>query len=175
MKFAIKGLLLLFVAASVVYLVVSETRTAAPPTTAAGGQTKSAAPLLDKVTPANPTLSRTAQTAPVVVVYYFHGISRCTTCLTMERFAREAVEGTFAAELAAGRLAWRSVDYDEPESKHFVTDYGLVASAVVVVPTKPDGDKAWRNLGRIWDLVGDEESFKAYVVGQVREFLDGGA
>ncbi len=80
---------------------------------------------------------------------------------------------TLAAEMGAGVLKWESVDYDKPAHGHFVKDYGLSASALVLVPAADEGQDHWRKLDRIWDLVGDEAAFKTYVTDEMRAILRG--
>ena len=113
-------------------------------------------------------------TAPhQIVVSYFHGDVRCPTCKKLEAYSREAVEKTFAAEIAAGRLAFKMVNTDRPENEHFVTDYSLVTKALVV--TEESGGKVvrWTNLDKIWTLVrGDQQAYTDYVVAGVRAYLE---
>ena len=174
MKSIVTVVLLLFVAASVVYLVVSETRSK-PATTDSAPTT---APGIGTGTDRNPGLATqpgltNERTAPGVVVYYFHGAMRCPTCLKMERYAHEAIEEAFAAGIDAGLIEWRALNYDEPVHEHFVKEYGLTASALVVVSQAHAGADSWRNLDRIWDLVSDEVAFKVYVVEAVNAVLRG--
>ena len=49
------------------------------------------------------------------------------------QYSEEAIRGGFADELASGRLAWRVVNIDEPENKHFVQDFELVTKSLVLV------------------------------------------
>jgi hypothetical protein len=113
-------------------------------------------------------------TAPhQIVVSYFHGDVRCPTCKKLEAYSREAVEKTFAAEIAAGRLAFKMVNTDRPENEHFVTDYSLVTKALVV--TEESGGKVvrWTNLDKIWTLVrGDQQAYTDYVAAGVRAYLE---
>jgi len=108
----------------------------------------------------------------MLVAYYFHGNFRCKTCLAMERYAREAIEGGFEDELKDGTIAWRAVNYDQPENEHYVKAYGLTASAVVLVASSEGETPSFRNLALIWDLVGDEAAYKAYIVSEVSEMLE---
>ena len=173
MKSAITAVLLLFVAGSVVFLVVSESRsptelrTPAPPTASPGLPERESLKTEGNVP--DPADARRAGT----VVYYFHGTMRCPTCLKMERYAREAVQEALGAEIDAGLVEWESVNYDESANEHFVREYGLSASALVVVSPDERSTPDWRNLERIWDLANDEAAFKAYVVEAVNAMLRG--
>jgi len=172
MKGVVTIVLLLFVAASVAYLVVSEARSKTAPTAPA---TRGA----DQLQPvANGSLRATNKPAnekqtPVLVAYYFHGTLRCPTCLKMEKDAREAIQDAYQAEVASGRVRWQAVNYDEPANEHFVKDYGLVASSLVIVSGEAVASGVWRKLDRIWDLNGDEQAYKNYVIDEVKNMLRG--
>ena len=172
MKSAVTVILLIFVAASVAYLVVSEAR---PKTATTDPATRGA----DQSQPvASESLQATAKPAnerrsPVLVAYYFHGTSRCPTCLKMEKYAREAIEETFDSDIQSGRVQWQAVNYDESANEHFVKDYGLVASSLVIVSGEAVASGARRKLDRIWDLIGDEQAFKNYVIDEVKNMLRG--
>lgn len=173
MKSAVTAILLLFVAGSIVFLVVSETRrpadSASPPPTGAS----QALPGQESSKTANVSPDSAPARHAGTVAYYFHGTMRCPTCLKMEQYAREAIEEAFAAEMDAGLIEWHGVNYDEPANEHFLKEYGLTASALVVVGASSGGPGQWRNLDRIWDLVNDEGAFKAYVVEAVTAMLRG--
>jgi hypothetical protein len=104
---------------------------------------------------------------PITMVYYFHGDTRCPTCLSIEKQASETVQSKFEAEIAAGRLRFFSVNYDTPEHRHFRDDYGLSFGSVVVVK-----GARFENLSDVWTFVHDDRpKFDAYVVEHVAQFL----
>ena len=109
-----------------------------------------------------------------VIAYYFHGNFRCITCRTIEAYSEEAITKGFPDELASGRLAWRVVNMDEPENKHFVRDFELVTRSLVLVEYRNGKVTRHENLKQIWQLVRDKESFVNYVRTFTREFLGGG-
>ena len=149
-KNLVAATLLLFVGASVLILVGRELRETT------GDATNSATEQL----PAN-----------ALVVYYFHGDTRCPTCRHIEDYSHEAVQGGFAEELAPERVLWRVVNYEQPENSHFATDYEIVAPTVVLVRTADGRVADWRNLGRVWELVGDQDAFTEYVHDEIRSML----
>jgi hypothetical protein len=67
-----------------------------------------------------------------VIAYYLHGTFRCTTCRTIEKYSKEAIEKYFANELKSGKLEFRPVNIEEPENKHFIQDYQLVTRSLVL-------------------------------------------
>lgn len=106
-----------------------------------------------------------------VVAYYFHGTQRCHTCLTMEAYAGGALAEGLSNALQSGQLQFRSVNVDETANEHFVKEYDLYASALVMVEMAGDEVKRAKNLKQIWDLVGDESKFKAYVRDEALAYL----
>lgn len=106
-----------------------------------------------------------------IMIYYFHGTRRCNTCRTIEAYAKEAIEGKYSEQLDSGRLRWNVVNTDEPENEHFVEDFNLVSSSLVIVHM--DGDKVARYqiLQDAWTLVRDKPRFIEYVQRSVAEYL----
>jgi hypothetical protein len=174
MKKVVRVVLLLFVAASVTYLIVDRCCPGPTGNGAGGGSRNNARTATNVEVPTSGEGSTSVRTAPVLVAYYFHGTSRCPTCLKIEQYARDAIDGAYQAEIGSGRVRWEAVNYDEPANEHFVKDYDLVASSlVVIVSDQSAAPSAWRKLDRIWDLVGDEQGFKNYVIDEVKNMLRG--
>ena len=149
-KQVVRLLLLIFVLLGVVWIVVQET---APDS----GDTGTTVP---------------QDTARVVVAYYFHRTARCATCLKIENEARAEIERSFGVELNRGEMMFRSVDIEQRGDEHFKHDYQIVSQALVLVDYRQGIRHRWRNLDRVWELVGDEDQFNAYVYDEVRAFLD---
>ncbi|MGA9117533.1 MAG: nitrophenyl compound nitroreductase subunit ArsF family protein [Bacteroidota bacterium] len=108
-----------------------------------------------------------------VAVYYFHGNVRCTTCRTIEALTREALETGFREELREGRLVWRVVNVEDPESEHYAEEFALSSSSVVLERTAEGSRPEWKKLNRVWELVhGEKEEFLAYVREETRAYLE---
>jgi hypothetical protein len=108
----------------------------------------------------------------LIVVSYFHGDFRCPTCKKIEAYSRDAVEKTFAKELATGRLAFKAVNIDRAENEHFIHDYSLVTRSLVVTEESDGKVVRWTNLDKIWEFVrGDQQAFTDYVAVGVRAYL----
>lgn len=106
-----------------------------------------------------------------LVVYYFHGETRCPTCRKIEDDAHKAVESAFAKELAEDRMLWKVVNYEQPENSHFATDYEIVSPTVVLVRITNGEVADWRNLMRVWELVGDRDAFTEFIQKETRSML----
>ena len=166
LKTIVTIVLLLFVAVSIVYLIVEES--GGKPTQDTMQTDERPAVTQEK----KESVSDSKPARRKVVAYYFHGNFRCMTCRTIEAYAKEAIETGFPEALKDGRLEFRVVNIEEPANEHFVEDYQLAASSLVLVDTQNGEQKDWRNLERVWELVGNELKFKAYVEAAALTFLE---
>ncbi len=158
--------LLLFVAASVVYLLHKETSAGAEPP----------APAI--VTPCADGAAGTAGCAPEAaeprfVAYYFHTTRRCRTCNTIQALAAETIQGGFAKEIEAGVLAWLPVNVEQPGNEHFVTDYQVTGSTLVLAERKDGEPLRHLRLDKTWDLFGDKPRFVEYVTTELDSLMSG--
>jgi hypothetical protein len=156
LKSVITGILLLFVAAAVVTL-IAKRPAGSPPE-------KSAADLASAT-------GDIQQLRDGVIVYYFHGNTRCPTCNTIEAYSKEAVETLFADELNSGRVQFQVVNYDESRNEHFMGDYNIGFQSLVLVDIKDGEEVRFKDLSAIWDLVGNKEAFLNYVQSEIRAYL----
>ncbi|HOW59687.1 MAG TPA: nitrophenyl compound nitroreductase subunit ArsF family protein [Candidatus Omnitrophota bacterium] len=106
-----------------------------------------------------------------IVVYYFHGTFRCSTCNKMERHSREAIERAFKDELASGKLVFKSVNVESKGNEHFVNDYQLYTKALILSSVKDGKEIRSKNLDKIWQLVRNREQYENYVRDEVSAFL----
>lgn len=108
-----------------------------------------------------------------VIAYYFAGKVRCSSCRKIEALSRKAIGDGFPRETADGRVRFLAVNVDEPGNRHFVDDYRLDSSALVLVETRDGKPAGWRNLRDVWTLLDDETRFLEYVRGNVASGLKG--
>ncbi len=106
-----------------------------------------------------------------VIAYYFHTNTRCSTCIKIEQYSREAIEKGFPYELKAGTLELRIVNYEQPENRHFIQDYKLVSKSLVLVNLVNGKQTRWTNLKLVWQLTGRKDAFLNYVRKEVRGYL----
>lgn len=165
-KGIISAVLILFVAASVVTLLVKGTGEEPE------GAEQSEAGTGTVSGEAAATQTAVEQAGHAIVAYYFHGNFRCATCRKIEAYSREAIEASFAKEIESGVLVWRPVNVDETPNKHFAHDYDLTTRSLVL--SEVDGGKEikWKNLEKVWDLVGNKDKFFEYVQDETAAYLE---
>ena len=106
-----------------------------------------------------------------VTLINFHGAKRCRTCIRIGDLAKQTLDDEFVAEEQSGKVRWEHINYDEPANAHYVKDYALVSSTVLVTLWKDGKEVKWNRLDGVWDHVGDEPTFRAYVAQGVRDLL----
>jgi len=154
LKSVITAGLLTFVAITMLVLVLKETKPSPASTS-------------------SPPAAEKAATSPglKLIACYMHGKVRCPTCMSIEAYAKEAVETGFGDDLKGGQIQWRIVNYEEPGNEHFATDYKLAAPCVVLVRMRHGNQVAWKSLPEVWELVGDKPEFLKFVQKNIRELL----
>ncbi|MCP3967386.1 MAG: hypothetical protein GY750_08390 [Lentisphaerae bacterium] len=144
-------LLLLFVLASFAYIVVKEVRASRNSL---------------RLTSELPT-----EGLPQLVVYYFHGNTRCNTCRNIEGYTVEAVKNNFEADLKVKSLIIKPVNIELPENEHFIKDFNLTSKSVVLSKQDKGKQVKWKNLNKVWSLVGDKGKFTKYIKEEVGNFI----
>ncbi len=107
-----------------------------------------------------------------LIAYYFYGNVRCPTCRAIEEGARVALQEFFPSEIESGTLEWKTINTDEVWNSHYVKDFELVASSVVVAEASGAETVEWKNLHKVWQLVHDKEAYFDYIRTETRPFLE---
>ena len=161
--------LLAFAGLGVVFAVYQERRPvpqapAAPEPPAAQAQAK-AEP--------RPAPSRATKKAerPVVIARYCHGHARCSNCVKIEQYSREAIETGLRKALDSGRLRFEVVDVEEPAHRHYIQDYGLYTKSLVLVAEAGGKEVRHKVLNGVWDHLSDKTAFMTYVKSETESFL----
>jgi hypothetical protein len=125
-----------------------------------------------------PTASVLAQKASApspgvhkVIAYYFHTNTRCSTCIKIEAYSKEAIEKGFPEELKNGTLKMQVINYENPGNRHFMKDYKLVSKSLVLVNMVNGKQTEWTNLKMVWQLTGRKDEFLNYVRKEVLSYL----
>jgi hypothetical protein len=157
--------LLIFVAGSVGYAIIKESGLREEPRSPASPATKGTVNIETQ------DITEAAESDSRVVAYYFHGNTRCATCRAIESYAKEAIEGGFPNALKKGRLEFKALNVEEPQNEHFVQDYQLSASSLVLARFEKGKQRDWKNLQLVWELVRDHDAFVIYVQEETKSFL----
>lgn len=129
--------------------------------------------------PAQETLSKEtvtdsgpSVTAPrKLTVYYFHGNYRCRSCTMIENLTKQAVNSGFTKELKNGRMDLQVINIEEPGNEHFAQDYKLYTKSVILSDKVNGKEQSWKNLDKVWTLLGDPDKFIDYIQTEVQTLL----
>lgn len=136
------------------------------------GEEKDKGKVKVEVAPPPSKSSQEASSQPTrIVVYYFHGTTRCQACLDIERMARETVYESFFGDMMEGLLEWRAVNYDIPSNAALCADFNLPYPSLVLVSEASGSTTDWKLLERTWDLVSTPDEFRAYVKSEIESLL----
>ena len=106
-----------------------------------------------------------------VVAYYFHGTFRCSSCLMIEQYSREAIEKYFGNELKLGRLVFKVINVEEKSNEHYINDYQLYTKSLVLSLVKDGKEIKSENLVKVWEYFGNKDKFYEYVKNNVDSYL----
>lgn len=111
-------------------------------------------------------------TAGIEVIYFF-GKQRCSTCVAMEKFAKEAVDSAFADKTKEGRIIFKSIDISTPEGEKLADLFEVSSSSLYIVdnnPSKPE--KVDMTAFGFRNARNNREVFKQGIIDQINKFLD---
>jgi hypothetical protein len=124
-----------------------------------------------------------------VTVYYMHG-TPCVTCIRVKEIAAALVQREFADELAAGRMRYLPLNYQEPRNKHLAERFNVGHNMIIVhrtyapqVSVEPAADSAvitrtaierQVRLDEVLRLARDTEKLEQYIRQGIRRALDDG-
>jgi hypothetical protein len=106
-----------------------------------------------------------------VVVYYMHAAARCAACNAVEAMARELIASRFSDAVRAGRLEWRSVNYEQNEP--LARRYDVAGSEIVIVCLVGNKEVSHVRLNRVLEFAGKPDEFRQYVQPAIRKCLQG--
>ena len=107
------------------------------------------------------------------IATYFLTNVRCPSCLTIERLTAETIQAEFAEELGAGLLEFRTINIDGDGNYHFVKDYQLYTKSVIISEEVKGEEVRWKNLPKVWELLGNEKKFRKYIKDEIATFMAG--
>jgi hypothetical protein len=133
------------------------------------------APAGDKSPGAKKQARGTAAKQPIakgmVIARYCHGHARCSNCIKIEQYSREAIEAGLRKDIDSGRLRFEVVNVDEPANRHYIQDYGLYTKSLVLISEAGGKELRHKVLNDVWNLLSDKDAFMAYVRAETEGFL----
>jgi len=107
-----------------------------------------------------------------LIAYYFLGNVRCSSCRKIEDASRRTIGESFRQDLTDGRLRFLVVNVDRPENRHFVKEFRLESSALVLVEMRDGKPVEWKSLPDVWTLVEEVPKLEKYVRDEIASGLE---
>ena len=86
--------------------------------------------------------------------------------MKIESLSGKVIRERFSEELRTGLLAFREMNVEEPGNRHFIDDYRLTSQSLVIVEYRDGRQVRWKNLEKVWTLLGSEKEFLPVCAGR---------
>ena len=106
-----------------------------------------------------------------VIAYYFHPTARCPTCISIENFTKEVIQTRFEKEGKEGLITFRELNIEDSLNEHYIDDYNLQFSSVILTKFVNNKQVKWKNLEHVWKFANDKEQFFKYASIEIKGFL----
>ena len=108
-----------------------------------------------------------------IEVIYFYGKQRCSTCVAMEKFAKEAIDSVFADKTKDGTLIFKSVDIATPEGEKLADQFEVISSSLYIVNNKPEKpERVDMTAFGFLNARNNRQFYKQGIIDQINKFLD---
>ena len=115
----------------------------------------------------------TAPSITGIEVIYFFGKQRCSTCVAMEKFAKEALDSAFADKTKDGSIIFKSVDITSPEGEKLADLFEVSSSSLYIVDNNPDKpEKVDMTAFGFRNARNNRQVYKQGIIDQINRFLD---
>ncbi len=106
-----------------------------------------------------------------VVVYYFHPMFRCASCLLAESLAHQVVREQWKDAVDQGVLQWRLANFELAENKLLARLFEVDSSAVVVAAVQEGKPVRWEKISKVWEHVQQPDTYGELIHQQITKLL----
>lgn len=105
-------------------------------------------------------------------IFYFHGNVRCPSCKKIEAYTKETITSRYKPEMDSGLIEFTEINIDKPENEKFIEQYRLTTKQVIVSEFENGKEKRWKDLDRVWELLGNKEDFQSYQEMEIAAWMN---
>lgn len=109
--------------------------------------------------------------SPTIEVIDFHTTHRCKTCLAIENAAKNVLQTSFAREMQAGKITFKTINVDEKANFKLAEIYEASGSALFVYNGKTGNAVDLTDIAFMYCL-SDEKKFKETFKAEVQKALN---
>jgi hypothetical protein len=106
-----------------------------------------------------------------IIVYYFHPTARCPSCINIENFTNEVVNKVFINEKKNGLLSFVEKNIEDSANEHYIGDYNLQFSSVILAKFVNNKQVKWKNLEDVWKFANIKEASLIYLKTEIKKFI----
>lgn len=108
-----------------------------------------------------------------IEVIYFYGKQRCSTCVAMEKFAKEAVDSVFADKIEDGTIIFKSVDITTSEGEKLADLFEVSSSSLYITNNNPDKpEKVDMTAFGFRNARNNRQVYQQGIIDQINIFLN---
>ena len=108
-----------------------------------------------------------------IEVIYFYGKQRCSTCVAMEKFAKEALDSVFDDKTKDGSIIFKSVDITTPDGERLADSFEVSSSSLYIVNNNPNKkEKVDMTAFGFRNARNNRQVYKQGIIDQINKFLD---
>ena len=108
-----------------------------------------------------------------IEVIYFYGKQRCSTCVAMEKFAKEAVDSAFPDKTKEGAIIFKTIDITTPEGEKLADLFEVSSSSLYIVDnTSDESEKVDMTSFGFRNARNNRQVYKQGIIDQINKFLD---
>lgn len=106
-----------------------------------------------------------------LIVYYFHGNTRCPSCRAIESQTRDVLQKDFAEPLSEGQILWETVNYENPAIPEIVKTFEIQVPVIVLAFRKAGKIDRWKRLDEVWGLYDEPVKFAEFIRREIQAIL----
>ena len=83
-----------------------------------------------------------------VEIRYFHGKQRCITCRSIEKYAKEVLDESFASQQKSKKISMKVIDFSTEQGKPIAANHRVSFSSLFIVKIDKNGKEIRTDLTR---------------------------
>ena len=108
-----------------------------------------------------------------IEVIYFYGKQRCSTCMAIEKFAKEAIDSVFPEKVKDGVIEFKSVDITTADGEKLADLFEISSSSLFIIDNKKENpEKVDMTAFGFRNARNNKEVYKQGVIDQINKFID---
>ena len=106
-----------------------------------------------------------------LVIYFFEGNTPCSVCDKIRSMTLDLLKSD---PEKMSPFSFRDVNVEQKGNERYVLELGLFSTSVVLAQESEGKIYRWENLTGVWDLAGDLEAFRGYMLRGIDSFTSKG-